>query len=173
MERNVPLHIWLYMNHSFCLVFFKCQDFQSRWQFWGRWGCSRKDIEISNCIHRYCQTKANERQSPIILTLQLITFIPLPLSCTRGPTEGHFSSVVFCTRPVQIQLTPLSLQEGWFIITLSFMQWAGACTAPHCIHLGQSGRNLVIKCWELGFVHGRTSLQLSHLESFSPVLSKT
>lgn len=96
MERNVPLHIWLYMNHSFCLVFFKCQDFQSRWQFWGRWGCSRKDIEISNCIHRYCQTKANERQSPIILTLQLITFIPLPLSCTRGPTEGHFSSIVFC-----------------------------------------------------------------------------
>lgn len=48
---------------------FKCQDFQSRWQFWGRWGCSRMDIEISNCFHRCCQTKANQRQSPTLLTL--------------------------------------------------------------------------------------------------------
>lgn len=172
-EEYAPAYLTLHESLILVVFFLKCQDFQSRWQFWGSWGCSRKDIEISNCFYRCCQTQANGRQSPIILILQLITFIQLSLSCTRGPTKGHFSSVVFCTRPAQIQLTPLSSKKVLFIITLSFMLWAEACAAPHCIHLGQSGRNPVIKCWELDFVHARTSLQLSHLEYISPVLSKT
>lgn len=76
--------------------------------------------------------KQNERQSATILTLWLITFIPL-----QGPHKRTFFKCSFLYKTSPDAINTFDLQEVWFIITLIFMQWAGACTAPHCIHLGQ------------------------------------
>lgn len=113
------------MNHIFW-VFFKCQDFQSRWQFWGRWWCSMSDIEATNCFHGYCQIKANERQSPIILTLQLITFIPLPISWARVPTKEHFSyehSLTYKGSPDTINTSVLTGNEVSYHSQLHATGW--------------------------------------------------
>lgn len=103
----MPPHIWLYMNHSFWCFFLNVKISKTGGSSEGDGGVPERILKSPNCFHRCCQTKVNKWQSPIILTLQMIVFISLH----EEPHKSPFLSVVFCTRPAHVQLTPLSYRK--------------------------------------------------------------
>lgn len=52
----------------------------------------------------------------------------------RGASQKPIFKCSFLYKASPCPINTSVLQEVWFIITLSFMQWAGACSGPHCIH---------------------------------------